>query len=108
MTNKQTWGRKETIVWPPHAPIYTLSALALGFLVTLLFVWQHLRFSETPLQQTYTTTYVESLVRCDVQAAVERTGCCMSAAARLLPGWHCRPTSFPAKQSCRAGSRFRS
>jgi hypothetical protein len=49
-------------VWPPHAPIYTLSALALAFVATLLFVWQHLRFSETPLQQTYTTTYLESLV----------------------------------------------
>ena len=62
MTAKQTWGRKETIVWPPHAPIYTLTALAVGLLVTLLFVWQHLRFSETALQQTYTSTYVESLV----------------------------------------------
>ena len=62
MTVKQTWGRKETIVWPPHAPIYTFSALAVGLLVTLLFVWQHFRFSETALQQTYTATYVESLV----------------------------------------------
>ena len=62
MSDKQQWGRKETIVWPPHAPIYTLSAAALGCLVMLFFVWQHLRFSETPLQQTYTTTYVESLV----------------------------------------------
>ena len=62
MSDKQKWGRKETIVWPPHAPIYTFSALALGLLVTLFFVWQHLRFSETPLQQTYTATYVNSLV----------------------------------------------
>ena len=31
MSGKQKWGRKETIVWPPHAPIYTLSALAVGF-----------------------------------------------------------------------------
>lgn len=62
MSDKQKWGRKETLVWPPHAPIYTFSALALGLLVTVFFVWQHLRFSETPLQQTYTTTYVESLV----------------------------------------------
>ncbi len=61
MTAKQTWGRKETIVWPPHAPIYTFSALAVGVLVTVFFVWQHLRFSETALQQTYTTTYIESL-----------------------------------------------
>jgi hypothetical protein len=62
MSSNQRWRRKETIVWPPHAPIYTFGALALGFLVTLLFVWQHLRFSETALQQTYTTTYVETLV----------------------------------------------
>src|ERR1700712_1416992 len=62
MNHKHQWGRKETIVWPPHAPIYTFSALAVGFLVTLLFVWQHLRFSGTPLQQTYTTTFVETLV----------------------------------------------
>ncbi len=61
MTAKQTWGRKETIVWPPHAPIYTFSALAVGVLVTVFFVWQHLRFSETALQQTYITTYIESL-----------------------------------------------
>jgi hypothetical protein len=62
MNDKQKWGRKETIVWPPHAPIYSFGALALGLLATLLFVWQHLRFSETPLQQTYTTTYVQTLV----------------------------------------------
>ena len=62
MSTKQQWGRKETIVWPPHAPIHTFSALAVGVLATLFFVWQHLRFSETPLQQTYTATYVESLI----------------------------------------------
>ena len=61
MTAKQRCGRKETIVWPPHAPIYTFSALAVGVLVTVFFVWQHLRFSETALQQTYTTTYIGSL-----------------------------------------------
>ena len=31
MNNNQKWGRKETIVWPPHAPVYTFCALALGF-----------------------------------------------------------------------------
>lgn len=61
MNNKQTWGRKETIVWPPHAPIYTFGALALGLLVSLLFVWQFLRFTETPLRRSYTTTYVQTL-----------------------------------------------
>jgi hypothetical protein len=62
MRINQTWGRKETIVWPPHAPIYTFSALALGIFATLFFVWQFLRFTETPLRRTYTETYIQSLV----------------------------------------------
>ena len=62
MNNNQKWGRKETIVWPPHAPIYTFCALALGVFVTIFFVWQFLRFSETPLRRDYTTAYIQSLV----------------------------------------------
>lgn len=62
MTTNQKWGRKETIVWPPHAPIYTFSALGLAVLATVFFVWQHLRFSETVLRRTYTPTYVQALV----------------------------------------------
>ena len=62
MSGKQTWGRKETIVWPPHAPIYTFCALALSVLVTLIFLWQYLNFTETALRRTYTTAYVRSLV----------------------------------------------
>ena len=62
MSGNQTWGRKETIVWPPHAPIYTFCALALSVFVTLFFVWQYLNFIETALRRTYTTTYVQSLV----------------------------------------------
>jgi hypothetical protein len=62
MNSNQKWGRKETVVWPPHAPIYTFSALALGVLATLFFVWQFLRFTETPLRRTYTATYIQSLV----------------------------------------------
>jgi len=60
MTQKQGWGRQETIVWPPHAPIYTWCAFALALLITLFFGWEHLRFSTTPLQQSYIGTYIES------------------------------------------------
>ncbi|WP_035353040.1 type IV secretion system DNA-binding domain-containing protein [Edaphobacter aggregans] len=62
MNSNQKWGRKETIVWPPHAPIYTLGAFAIGLMATLFFVWQFLHFRETPLRRTYTSTYVRSLV----------------------------------------------
>jgi type IV secretory pathway TraG/TraD family ATPase VirD4 len=54
------WGRKETIIWPPHAPIMSYSALAIALLCTLLFIWEHLNFSMSPLQQSYITEYVTS------------------------------------------------
>ena len=57
-----TWGRKETVVWPPHAPIYSWTTVALAFFATALFVWQHFSFSQTILQQSYTTMYIRSFV----------------------------------------------
>ena len=62
MTSNSKWGRRENIVWPPHAPIYTFSALGLAVLATAFFVWQHLRFSDTVLRRTYTATYVRASI----------------------------------------------
>jgi type IV secretory pathway TraG/TraD family ATPase VirD4 len=56
------WGRKESIIWPPHVPIMSYTALAGALLCTLFFIWQHLNFSMTPLQQSYITEYVRSQV----------------------------------------------
>lgn len=58
----QHWGRKETIIWPPHAPIMSYGALATALLLTCLFAWGRLNFSMTPLQQSYITEYVRSQV----------------------------------------------
>jgi hypothetical protein len=54
------WGRKETIIWPPHAPVMSYSAIALAFLCTCFFVWPRLHFSLPPLQQSYITEYIRS------------------------------------------------
>jgi type IV secretory pathway TraG/TraD family ATPase VirD4 len=56
------WGRKETIIWPPHAPVMSYTALAAAFLCTCFFVWQRLHFSLSPLQKSYVTEYVRSTV----------------------------------------------
>jgi hypothetical protein len=37
------WGRKETIIWPPHSPIYTFGAVFLALILTGLFVYHSLR-----------------------------------------------------------------
>jgi hypothetical protein len=54
------WGRKETVIWPPHVPILSYTALATAFLCTCLFIWQRLAFSLEPLQKSYITEYIRS------------------------------------------------
>jgi hypothetical protein len=54
------WGRRETIIWPPHVPILTYTAIATALLCTCLFVWQCLAFSMTPLQRSYVSEYIRS------------------------------------------------
>jgi hypothetical protein len=58
----QHWGRKETVIWPPHAPIMSYSAIAAALLLTSLFLWERLNFTMSPLQQSYITEYVRSQV----------------------------------------------
>ena len=62
MKKTTEWGRQETIVWPPHAPIYTMMTLGFGVLLTLSLCWLHLRFLQTPMQQTYAVPYVQSSI----------------------------------------------
>ena len=64
------WGRKETIIWPPHAPVMSYTAIATALLCTVLFVWQRLHFSLPPLQQSYITEYI----RAELGAAVHTHG----------------------------------
>jgi hypothetical protein len=54
------WGRKETIIWPPHVPILSYTALATALLCTCIFIWQRLAFSLEPLQKSYITEYIRS------------------------------------------------
>jgi type IV secretory pathway TraG/TraD family ATPase VirD4 len=62
------WGRKETIIWPPHSPIYTYGALLLALLCAGLFLWTRFTFGSSPLQQFYTPAYIRS----DVGAAFDK------------------------------------
>ena len=52
------WGRKETVVWPPHAPIYSYGAVMMAFLCTGAFLWAAFA-AQTPLQQFYTPAYIK-------------------------------------------------
>ena len=53
------WGRKETIVWPPHSPVNSFAAISVALLATAFFVWQGYR-SQNILRRTYTAAYIRA------------------------------------------------
>jgi type IV secretory pathway TraG/TraD family ATPase VirD4 len=62
MPKPAKWGRTETIIWPPHSPIYTYGAMFLTLIVTGLFVYLRFAFALTPLQQFYLPYYLRTEV----------------------------------------------
>jgi type IV secretory pathway TraG/TraD family ATPase VirD4 len=54
------WGRKETIIWPPHVPLMSYSAVAVALLFTCLLLWQRVRFAMPPLEQAYIGDYMRA------------------------------------------------
>ena len=59
MTETQ-WGRKETIVRPPHYPVYSFGAVLVSLIVAGLCVYLHFAFVMTPLQRYYLSCYLET------------------------------------------------
>ena len=56
------WGRKETVIWPPHSPIYTYGAVFIAVVLTGLFLYCRFSFGNTLLQRFYTPIYIRSSV----------------------------------------------
>jgi len=56
------WGRKESIIWPPHSPIYTYGAAFMALVLAGLFLYCRFTFGNSPLQRFYTPTYIRSSV----------------------------------------------
>jgi RecA/RadA recombinase len=54
------WGRKESVVWPPHSPIYTYGALFLALVLTACFIYVRFDYGQTQLQQFYTPIYAKT------------------------------------------------
>ena len=62
------WGRKETIIWPPRKPIYTLGALFLSVVAIGLFVYLRFSFGMTPLEKYYLPLYLKTKITGSVRA----------------------------------------
>jgi hypothetical protein len=83
-----TWGRKETIVWPPHKPIYTLGALFLGLIATGLFVYFPFIFVLSTLQQFYLPAYIKTAATASIPIHTKYRMLLMSDAKRHV--WYAR------------------
>jgi type IV secretory pathway TraG/TraD family ATPase VirD4 len=60
--NTPKWGRKETIIFPPHSPIYSYGAVFFALILTGMFVYLRFSRGQTPLQQFYTPIYLRTVV----------------------------------------------
>jgi type IV secretory pathway TraG/TraD family ATPase VirD4 len=56
------WGRKETIIWPPRKPIYTIGAILLALIATGFFVYVRFAFALSPLEQFYLPLNIRSSI----------------------------------------------
>src|ERR1700724_1031401 len=54
---KTSWGRKETIIWPLHMPVYTYGVVFATVVLTFVFLYGRLCFGNTPLQRYYMPVY---------------------------------------------------
>lgn len=59
MTTTQ-WGRKETIVRPPHAPVYSFGAAFGALVLTCVFIGLYIGFLMPPLQRWYLPVYLRT------------------------------------------------
>ena len=60
--NTPKWGRKETIIFPPHSPIYTYGAVFFALILTGMFVYLRFSRGQSPLEQFYTPMYFRTAV----------------------------------------------
>ncbi len=58
--NTPKWGRKETILFPPHSPIYSYGAIFFSLILAGIFVYLRFSYGQYPLQRFYTPMYLRS------------------------------------------------
>ena len=58
--NTTHWGRKETIVTPPQAPIYSYAAIALALILTVVFLRIYIGVFMSPLERYDLWPFIQS------------------------------------------------
>jgi hypothetical protein len=79
------WGRKETMIWPPHSPIYTYGAVFMAVVLTGLFLYCRFSFGNNSLQRFYTPIYIRSSVAAAIGATRRDNYRMLMVSARGIP-----------------------
>src|SRR5271167_2137192 len=79
------WGRKETMIWPPHSPIYTYGAVFMAVVLTGLFLYCRFSFGNNSLQRFYTPIYVRSIIAGAIGAGRQDSYRMLMVGARGIP-----------------------
>jgi len=79
------WGRKETLIWPPHSPIYTYGALFIAVVLTGFFIYCRFTFGNDALQRFYTPTYMRSSIAGAISTGRRNNYRMLMLAARGIP-----------------------
>jgi len=66
---EMNWGRKETIIWPPHQPIYTYGAIFLALVAAGFFVYLRFAIALNPLERYYLPTYIKTSIALSVRSS---------------------------------------
>jgi type IV secretory pathway TraG/TraD family ATPase VirD4 len=66
---EMNWGRKETIIWPPHQPIYTYGAIFLALVAAGFFVYLRFAIALKPLERYYLPMYIKTSIALSVRSS---------------------------------------
>jgi hypothetical protein len=76
------WGRKETVIWPPQVPVYTIGTMILAVPIVMSLLLG-MYFMKPFLAREYTGDYLKSAA---------------GAQFKMHNSWPSRRTSFPARR----------
>jgi type IV secretory pathway TraG/TraD family ATPase VirD4 len=66
---EMNWGRKETIIWPPHQPIYTYGVIFIALVAAGFFVYLRFAIALNPLERYYLPTYIKTSIALSVRSS---------------------------------------
>jgi RecA/RadA recombinase len=68
---ESNWGRKETIIWPPRKPIYTIGAIFIALVAAGFFVYIRFTFALSPLDRFYLPNYIKTSIALSIRSSGE-------------------------------------